>query len=272
MMSWVASVGLVLDPVERHDPGVVDQHVDRAELRLDLVEEALERRAVRHVDDPAEHRRALALHGDLVQVADGHGRADAGEQLRRRGADATPAAGDDDDLAGQVPLHGATAIQSANPVGSWRPRLACSNSPQPTCPLQVARADVVDDAPRDAARRSRASVRSYVDALDPALALPVAVGPLGVAAVAAADVQRARTTAVSTSISSGSPSGVVRWMRRAGRACGCRTRSRSRRAASRAARPGRRGRPASASLRVRKPSGDSCTITITAKSSKRSGT
>ena len=54
-------VRLVDDPADRHDAGVVDQHVDRAELALDLVEEFRKRIRVGDiefaVDVEAERRR-----------------------------------------------------------------------------------------------------------------------------------------------------------------------------------------------------------------------
>ena len=43
-------VVLVDEPAQRHDPGVVDQHVERAEALLDLVEKALEGVAARDVE------------------------------------------------------------------------------------------------------------------------------------------------------------------------------------------------------------------------------
>ena len=67
-------VVLVDEPAQRHDPGVVDQHVERAEPLLDLVEEALERVASGDVElerqRPVAERRSGALGELAVEVAD----------------------------------------------------------------------------------------------------------------------------------------------------------------------------------------------------------
>src|SRR5699024_3825440 len=66
-------VRLVDDPADRHDAGVVDQHVDRAELPLDLVEEVGERMRVGDVElavDVEAQRGARLLDPHFVDVAD----------------------------------------------------------------------------------------------------------------------------------------------------------------------------------------------------------
>ncbi len=44
------------------------------------------------------------------------------------------------DPIGSIRHHFAISTQSLNPDGSWRPILACSNMPQPSAPLHLARA------------------------------------------------------------------------------------------------------------------------------------
>ena len=99
-------VGLLDERPDRHDPGVVDQHVERSEALLDLVQEALEARAIGDVErqpdraaaeSPARSaRRApdsmspIATRAPCV-ISAGGGRA----------ADSPRAAGDRDDLPGE---------------------------------------------------------------------------------------------------------------------------------------------------------------------------
>ena len=80
-------VVLVDEAAERHDPGVVDEHVERAEPLLDLVEKALERVAAGDVELERE-RLAAELGGGLlgelaVEVADRDLRALGGSAPRR---------------------------------------------------------------------------------------------------------------------------------------------------------------------------------------------
>ena len=88
-----------------HDPGVVDEHVERAEAVLDAVEERGERRVVGHVDADAEGVPA-ELGGHLVgeiavEIADRDPGALTRQRLSRRVADAARPTGDRDDLVGQ---------------------------------------------------------------------------------------------------------------------------------------------------------------------------
>ncbi len=97
---------LVLEVGHGHDPGVVDQDVDRPELVLDLVEERREGGVVGDVEC-ASGRLApeLGCHrsGEVaVEVADRQGGSLSCERAGRRGADAAGGAGDHDDFAGQV--------------------------------------------------------------------------------------------------------------------------------------------------------------------------
>jgi hypothetical protein len=97
--------GLVLvdEAPQRHDAGVIDQHVERAEALLGGVDEGLERVALGHVElEPGGIGTDLGgrLLGELgVEVADGDLHPLAREGLRRRLADAACRAGDGGDLA-----------------------------------------------------------------------------------------------------------------------------------------------------------------------------
>ena len=100
--------GVVLVPdrvADLHDPRVVDQDVDRAELRLGAVEEVLDRRALGHVELEGDGAVTELLGGLLggreVEVADGDLHALAQEGLRGGAADAAGGAGDRGDLAGE---------------------------------------------------------------------------------------------------------------------------------------------------------------------------
>ena len=96
-------VGFGVEGAQRHDARVVDEHVERTELRFDGIEEAAHRRALDDVDGQRDRTVAQVgrglLGGRHVEVADRdlHPRPDAG---RRGGAaDAAAGAGDRDDLA-----------------------------------------------------------------------------------------------------------------------------------------------------------------------------
>ncbi len=98
-------VGLLEERAELHDPRVVDEHVERAEIRLDAVDERLEGGPVGDVERVALRVRAelrrRGLRGREIEVADRdlHPLAEkvAGGLL----ADAARAAGDRGDLAGE---------------------------------------------------------------------------------------------------------------------------------------------------------------------------
>ena len=98
-------VGLLDERPDRHDPRVVDQDVERAELALDLVEERREARAIGHVERQPDRSVTELVGRPLrqrrVDVADRDLRT-LGDQRRRGGpADAAGAAGDRDHLPGQ---------------------------------------------------------------------------------------------------------------------------------------------------------------------------
>ena len=99
-------VALLGEAAELHDPGVVDQHVERAELLLGLVEEALERRRGR--SRRAAARASPPPSSAAVRSASSTSRSPIAtfaplrdERRRGRAADAAGAAGDRDDLAGE---------------------------------------------------------------------------------------------------------------------------------------------------------------------------
>jgi hypothetical protein len=92
-------------PLQRH-PGVVEQHVDAAERRDRLLDDALD--LFRIADVRRQRDRGAAQVLDLLrdrvgglgpQVGEREGGALAGEQQRGRRPDATARAGDDRDLA-----------------------------------------------------------------------------------------------------------------------------------------------------------------------------
>ena len=108
MSSWRVMLvrALVVERRDGHDPGVVDEHVERAEALLDLVEERGEAGVVGDVEREAD--RAGSPSSAAVCSADSrsrsptrHAGALARERLRDGAADAAAAAGDDDDLSGQ---------------------------------------------------------------------------------------------------------------------------------------------------------------------------
>jgi hypothetical protein len=94
---------LVEEASQRHDAGVVDEHVERPEALLGGIDEGLERVALGHVElEPGGVGADLgcSLLGELgVEVPDGDLHALAREGLRRRLADAARGAGDGGDLA-----------------------------------------------------------------------------------------------------------------------------------------------------------------------------
>src|SRR5690606_19293307 len=118
-------VGLLEERPGGHDAGVVDEHVDPAELHVGQAEELVEGSPVGDVEGQSEHRGAEArtdpgggvLHEILVDVADGHARAGRDEGFGRRLSDAACSAGDDNPLAVHVRAH----------VVSSFPRWACGN-------------------------------------------------------------------------------------------------------------------------------------------------
>ncbi len=91
-------VGLVDERADRHDPGVVDEHVERAEPALDLVEEPVKTGPVGHVEADADRARSELGRGPLgergVEVADSDPRALRDQRGRRRAPDPTAPAGD----------------------------------------------------------------------------------------------------------------------------------------------------------------------------------
>jgi hypothetical protein len=96
-------VGLGVERAQRHDPGVVDEHVERAEPSLDGVEEGPHRVALDDVD--VQRDRAVTelgrglLGGGVVEIADRDLHPGAHARGRGRAADPSRGAGDRDDLA-----------------------------------------------------------------------------------------------------------------------------------------------------------------------------
>ena len=102
-------------------PGVVDEHVDRAEAALDLADGRAHRRRIRHVQ-PAAEAVELASHLPglgLRDVADRHARPLGCEQPRGRGPDPRGAARHERCLAlephRQKPILGRRAVQPPRP-------------------------------------------------------------------------------------------------------------------------------------------------------------
>ncbi len=91
-------VVLVEERPDRHDPGVVDQHVDGAQLRLGVVQEARERLVLGHVQAQGDRRRPQLPCGGArrldVEVADRHAHAHARQRLCRRAPDPARRPGD----------------------------------------------------------------------------------------------------------------------------------------------------------------------------------
>ena len=88
-----------------HDPGVVDEHVERPELLFGAVQEGGERVAVGHVECQRDGARAQ-LGGGLprrveVHVADRHPHALAQERFGGRAPDAARGTGDRGGLSGE---------------------------------------------------------------------------------------------------------------------------------------------------------------------------
>ena len=98
-LARLARLVLVHERAEVEDPGVVDHHVERSEVRLDAVEEVLERGRVRHVELVRPRARADRPGRLGVDVADPDTRPLARQGGRRGAADAARAAGDGDDFS-----------------------------------------------------------------------------------------------------------------------------------------------------------------------------
>jgi hypothetical protein len=100
-----ARVRLVLERRDRHDPGVVDEHVDRPQPALDVVEERGEGGEVGDVEPEPDDRVAQLGRGALrplaVHVADRDPGALGDQGLGDRPPDAPGAAGHDGGLAAQ---------------------------------------------------------------------------------------------------------------------------------------------------------------------------
>ena len=116
-----------------HDPGVVDQHVERAELLLGAVEERREGRAVGHVERQRDGARA-ELGGGLaggieVDVADRDPHALAQERFGRGAADPARGAGDRGGLSGEDAGLLGHAV-SPSPGGSATALSTCKASAQ----------------------------------------------------------------------------------------------------------------------------------------------
>jgi len=114
-------VVLLQERPELHDPGVVDEDVQWAEVRLDRVEERLEGAAVGDVERVGLDGRAElgggGLRGGEVQVADGDFHALGDERARRLLADAAGTAGDRYDLTAEdagLLGHGALLLGGTN--------------------------------------------------------------------------------------------------------------------------------------------------------------
>jgi hypothetical protein len=98
-------LALVLQRRHRHDPGVVDHRVDRAELAFGLVEEVGEGATVgdieRQRDGAAAQLRRRLLRQLELEVADGDAASLRDQRRRRRLADPPRTAGDRHDLAAE---------------------------------------------------------------------------------------------------------------------------------------------------------------------------
>jgi hypothetical protein len=101
-----AGLRLLLERRDRHDPGVVDEDVDRAQAALDVVQEGGEAGQVGDVEGEPDDRVAElgggALRGLAIDVADRHADALGDQRLGDRAPDAPGAAGDDGGLAAQL--------------------------------------------------------------------------------------------------------------------------------------------------------------------------
>ena len=98
-------IGLVDERADRHDPGVVDEDVERAEPALNLDKEGFEAGAVGDVEcqaDGAAAELGSCLLGQRgLDVADRDPGALRDQRGRRRPPDSPCSAGDSDDLAGE---------------------------------------------------------------------------------------------------------------------------------------------------------------------------
>ena len=97
------------------DPGIVDEDVDRADLRLDASDFGANLRFLRDIEPGALDPQSLAAQGGyrcgellLVAAVDDHCRAGLGEAARQRKPDAGGGAGDERDPSGQVEKTGST--------------------------------------------------------------------------------------------------------------------------------------------------------------------
>ena len=118
-------VGLVDDAADGHDAGVVDQHVDRTELALHLVEEIRERILIGHIEfavDVEPEVDARFLHLGLVDVADG----DLGAQIVQCGrggqSDSPCAARDHDDFPADLDAYRCRVCHSISTALHFGPR------------------------------------------------------------------------------------------------------------------------------------------------------
>ena len=101
------SVLLVDEAAHLHDPRVVDQYLQRAELLLGAVQERGEGGPVGDVERQ-RHGTGADLCGGMprggqVEIADRNPHARAGEHARGRATDAACASGDSDGLSSQYP-------------------------------------------------------------------------------------------------------------------------------------------------------------------------
>ncbi len=98
-------VVLVDEAADLHDPGVVDQHVERAELALGLVEEGREGLALGHVERQRDGARAELIGGGArgveVDISDRDLHALAEQRLRGGTADPARSPGDRCGLSGE---------------------------------------------------------------------------------------------------------------------------------------------------------------------------
>jgi hypothetical protein len=98
-------IALVDEPPNLHDPGVVHEHVDRAELALGLVQEAGERVAVGHVQRQGHSAPTELCGGPIrllgIDVADRDPHALAQQRLRSGSPDPARSAGDGRRLSGE---------------------------------------------------------------------------------------------------------------------------------------------------------------------------
>jgi hypothetical protein len=99
-------VGLVFDRHDRHDPGVVDEDVDRPKVVFDVVEHRRDGGVVGDVDRYAAGAVTDAVRGLDREVAVEVGQNDAAAVTRQRGrgsrADSSAGSGDDHGQTGQL--------------------------------------------------------------------------------------------------------------------------------------------------------------------------